>query len=71
MSTGTARSAPRFPLRDPDGAIFLTYQAFARGLEAINAAYGMMDLTPGGRDEGDGPMAWLRRRDSYPDPGPA
>lgn len=58
-------------LRDPDGAIFLTYQAFARGLEAINAAYGMIDLTPRGRDEGDGPMAWLRRRDSYPGPGPA
>ncbi|MEX3015798.1 DUF899 domain-containing protein [Gymnodinialimonas hymeniacidonis] len=45
--------------------IFLTYQTFARGLEQFNAAYGLMDLLPKGRDEGGKGMAWLRRRDDY------
>lgn len=53
--------------RDGDRA-FLTYQVFARGLEGVNAAYHLMDLTPKGRDEDDLPwtMAWLHRHDSYP-----
>lgn len=51
--------------RDEAGAVFLTYQTFARGLEAANGAFRMMDLTAKGRDEGDAPMGWLRRRDQY------
>lgn len=50
-----------------DESIYLTYQTFARGLDMLNGAYHMLDLTPKGRDEADldYPMAWLRRHDSY------
>lgn len=59
-----------FALRD--GEILHTYSAFSRGLDAINCAYQLLDLTPSGRDEADLPwtMAWLHRHDAYPDPGP-
>ena len=55
--------------RDEDGRIFLHYATYARGLEAVNGAYKLLDLTPKGRDEaGLGfSMAWLRRRDQYTD----
>lgn len=54
--------------RGNDGRIYLTYQTFARGLEAFNAAYNILDLTPLGRDEQDlpYPMAWVHRHDQYP-----
>jgi len=55
--------------RTDDGRIFLTYQTFARGLELVNGAYHLLDLTSKGRDE-DGlpwPQAWLRRHDAYED----
>lgn len=47
--------------------VFLTYQTFSRGLDMLNGAYHMLDLTPKGRDEQDldFSMAWLRRHDSY------
>ncbi len=53
--------------RDPSGRIFLHYATYARGLEAFNGAYQLLDRMPKGRDE-DGlpsPMAWLKRRDQY------
>ncbi len=54
---------------DADGSskIYLTYQTFARGLDMLNGAYHMLDLTPKERDEQDleFSMAWLRRHDSY------
>ena len=48
-------------------AVFLTYQTFARGLDMLNGAYHMLDLTPKGRNEEDldFSMGWLRRHDSY------
>jgi predicted dithiol-disulfide oxidoreductase (DUF899 family) len=51
-----------------DGRVFLTYQTFARGLDMLNGAYHLLDLTPKGRDEDGLPygMAWLHRRDQYP-----
>ena len=54
--------------RTGDGRIFLTYQTFSRGLDMVNGAYHMLDLTPKGRDEADLPwtMAWLHRHDAYP-----
>ena len=52
--------------KDEDGRIFHTYSTYARGLDMLNVAYHYIDLTPKGRDEGDGIMAWLRRRDEYP-----
>lgn len=53
--------------RDSDGTIYHTYSTYGRGLEAFNAAYSLLDLTPAGRSE-DGlpfPMAWVRRKDEY------
>ncbi len=52
-----------------DGQVFHTYSAYSRGIDAFNAAYQLLDLTPKGRDE-DGlpyPAAWLHRHDAYPD----
>jgi predicted dithiol-disulfide oxidoreductase (DUF899 family) len=50
------------------GKIYHTYSAYARGLDMVNVAYHYMDLVPKGRDEkGIGGMAWLHRRDEYPD----
>ncbi len=52
-----------------DGEVFHTYSCYARGLDAFNGAYQLLDLTPKGRDE-DGlewPMAWVRRHDAYPE----
>ncbi len=55
--------------RDPEGAVFHTYSCYARGLDALNGAYQLLDLVPKGRDEDAlaRPMAWLRHRDRYPD----
>jgi predicted dithiol-disulfide oxidoreductase (DUF899 family) len=53
--------------KDEGGAIFHTYSCYARGLDAMNSAYQLLDLVPKGRDE-DGlphPMAWVRRHDRY------
>jgi predicted dithiol-disulfide oxidoreductase (DUF899 family) len=54
--------------RDGD-AVFHTYSTYARGLDMLNGAYHLLDLTPKGRDEAGlpYPMAWLRRRDQYAD----
>ncbi len=50
-----------------DGQVFHTYSCYARGLDAFNTAYQLLDVTPLGRHEDDLPwsMAWLRRHDSY------
>ena len=56
--------------RDDAGDMFHTYSTYARGLDMLNGAYHMLDLTPLGRDEkGEGKhnMYWLRRRDQYED----
>ena len=53
--------------REKNGDIFHTYSCYARGLDAINGAYQLLDLMPKGRDE-DGlpyPMAWVRHHDAY------
>lgn len=49
------------------GDIFHTYSTYSRGLDMLNGAYHLMDLTPKGRDEAALPwsMAWLRRHDQY------
>lgn len=50
-----------------DGKVCHTYSTYARGLDILNSAYNLLDLTPKGRDEDgmDFTMAWLRRRDEY------
>ena len=49
------------------GAVFHTYSTFARGLDALNGAYQLLDLTPRGRDEAGlpWPQAWVKRHDRY------
>ena len=61
-----APGASTFYLNE-EGKILHKYSCYARGLDALNAAYQWMDLSPKGRDEDDldWPMAWLRRRDQY------
>ena len=52
--------------RDPQGRVYRTYSAYARGVEMVNAAYHYLDLLPKGRDEdAQRPMSWLRLRDEY------
>ena len=53
--------------RDEAGRLFHTYSCYARGLDAMNAAYQLLDIVPKGRDEQDlpFPMTWVRRRDEY------
>ena len=53
--------------RDPDGAIYHTYSAYARGLDILVGTYNFLDLAPKGRDE-EGlkhSMAWVRHHDKY------
>lgn len=53
--------------RCEDGAIYRTYSTYARGLDMLNGAYQLLDITSKGRDE-DGlsfSMAWVRRHDRY------
>jgi predicted dithiol-disulfide oxidoreductase (DUF899 family) len=49
------------------GAIYRTYSCYARGLDAFNGAYQLLDVVPKGRDEGglSYPMAWVRLHDQY------
>jgi predicted dithiol-disulfide oxidoreductase (DUF899 family) len=72
LSNFPAAEAPGISVfyRDESGNIFHTYSTYARGLDMLNGAYHMLDLTPLGRDEkgaGKHNMYWLRRRDSYDD----
>lgn len=55
--------------KDSAGGVFHTYSCYARGLDAINGAYQLLDLVPKGRDEAGLPssMAWLRHHDRYAD----
>ncbi len=53
--------------KSDDGDVYHTYSMYGRGLDATNAAYAYIDLTPKGRDEprGGNPMAWLQYHDAY------
>jgi len=50
-----------------DGTVFHTYSCYARGLDMLNGAYHLLDLTPKGRDEDDlaHHMSWVRLHDRY------
>ena len=49
-----------------DGAIYRTYSTYARGLDVLNGAYHLLDMTSKGRDEDpERPMSWVRRYDRY------
>ena len=51
--------------RGGDGAIYRTYSTYARGLDMLNGAYHLLDITSKGRDEKQlsFSMAWVRRHD--------
>jgi predicted dithiol-disulfide oxidoreductase (DUF899 family) len=53
--------------RGDDGAIYRTYSTYARGIDTLNGAYQLLDITSKGRDEEGLPfsMAWVRRHDKY------
>jgi predicted dithiol-disulfide oxidoreductase (DUF899 family) len=53
--------------RGDDGAIYRTYSTYARGIDMLNGAYQLLDITSKGRDEEGLPfsMAWVRRHDKY------
>ncbi len=49
------------------GDVFHTYSAFARGSELVGGVYGILDVTPKGRNEppGGNLTAWVRHHDKY------
>jgi predicted dithiol-disulfide oxidoreductase (DUF899 family) len=53
--------------KDGAGKIFHTYSCYSRGLDMLNGAYHLLDLTPKGRDEGglSHAMSWVRLHDEY------
>jgi predicted dithiol-disulfide oxidoreductase (DUF899 family) len=53
--------------KDPDGQIYHTYSAYARGLDILVGTYNVLDLVPKGRDEQGlaHSMAWVRHHDKY------
>jgi predicted dithiol-disulfide oxidoreductase (DUF899 family) len=46
-----------------DGAVFHTYSAYTRGLDALWNMWQWLDRAPLGRNEGD--QSWFRRHDQY------
>jgi len=54
-------------VKDKSGAIFHSYSCYARGLDMLNGAYHLLDLTPKGRDEANLPhsMSWVKLHDLY------
>ena len=53
--------------RGDAGAIYHTYSTYGRGLDVLNGAYHLLDITAKGRDEAELPwsMAWVKRHDRY------
>jgi predicted dithiol-disulfide oxidoreductase (DUF899 family) len=49
------------------GVVYHTYSCYARGLDAFNGAYQLLDRAPYGRNEDHMPMpfVWIRRHDEY------
>jgi predicted dithiol-disulfide oxidoreductase (DUF899 family) len=50
-----------------DGVVYHAYSSYARGLEALDMQYSLLDRAPKGRQEDDlpHPGAWWRRHDEY------
>jgi predicted dithiol-disulfide oxidoreductase (DUF899 family) len=55
--------------KNGNGDIYHTYSAYARGDERSLGTYMWLDITPKGRDEGEGGNLtdWVRRHDEYED----
>jgi predicted dithiol-disulfide oxidoreductase (DUF899 family) len=54
-------------VRDEQGQVFHTNSTYARGIDAVNSTYQLIDLTARGRDEpAEGnPQFWVRRHDEH------
>ncbi|MBI2497395.1 MAG: DUF899 domain-containing protein [Opitutae bacterium] len=52
-------------VRGGSGEVYHTYSAYARGLDVLLGVHHMLDFTPKGRDEHEGPMDWVRHHDRY------
>ena len=64
----TRRRASASSARTTAGEVFHTYATFGRGVEVMMGTYGLIDLTPRGRDEGRArPTRWpgVRHHDRY------
>jgi len=61
----TEREGASVFFKDPDGKLFHTYSAYARGIDLVNTAYNYLDLVPKGRDENGSPLGWIRHHDKY------
>jgi predicted dithiol-disulfide oxidoreductase (DUF899 family) len=48
-----------------ESTVYHCYSSYARGTEFLMGYYAILDRAPKGRNEGDQPMSWLRRRDEY------
>ena len=46
-------------------SVYHCYSSYARGTEFLMGYYAILDRAPEGRNEGDQPMKWMRRRDEY------
>ncbi len=64
-----SQEAPGFSffLKGGKGEIYHTYSTYGRGLDIVNPAYNILDMTAKGRDEDalPYPMDWVRLRDQY------
>jgi predicted dithiol-disulfide oxidoreductase (DUF899 family) len=60
----TEREGASVFFKDPDGKLFHTYSAYARGIDLVNTAYNYLDLVPKGRDE-KSPLDWIKHHDKY------
>jgi predicted dithiol-disulfide oxidoreductase (DUF899 family) len=68
MEDSRMSDLPGFSAFIRDGAaIYHTYSCFARGLDMMNPAYQILDLTALGRQEDDLPfsMSWVKLRNEY------
>jgi predicted dithiol-disulfide oxidoreductase (DUF899 family) len=55
-------------IKGDDGQIYHTYSQYGRGGESLLTAYGLLDMTPLGRQEDDGRgnlSDWVRHHDRY------
>lgn len=68
-STFPSQEAPGLSCftREADGSVYHTYSAYSRGLDILNTAYNLLDMTAKGRDEENlpYPMDWVKLRDLY------
>lgn len=47
------------------GRVFHAYSTYQRGLDPFMTTYNFLDVTPLGRQEGEGIMTWVRHHDRY------